>query len=210
MPGPRRLVDWPWVTVEVECPLCSRFGRYRLARLAERVGAEFDLGELLLGITAKCRLPRYMDKTRPYEARCGARYRVPAGGPLPDGVPAREVGAKEGTPPRRSQRRGPEEPLPTIGQTLAQGLTRVRVSCLGIYQGYTCHHAGIVALDALRLSDDVAFVEIPKARRLRCSRCGARDIQVMPDWASAKAERAPRGTPAVLYTMPNLDMVPRD
>lgn len=205
----RRLVDWPWVTVEVECPLCSRYGRYRLARLAERVGAERDLGELLLGITAKCGLPRYMEKTRQYEARCGARYRVPVGGPLPEGVPAREVAASE-SPPARQPRRGPDGPPSTIGQTLAQGLTRVRVSCLGIYRGYTCHHAGVVPLDALRLPDDVAFVEIPKACRLRCSRCGARDIHVMPDWAGAAAERGPRGTPAVLYTMPSLDMVPRD
>ncbi len=210
MPGPRRLVDWPWVTVEVECPLCSRFGRYRLARLAERVGSERDLGELLLGITAKCGLPRYVEQVRQYEARCGARYRVPAGGPLPDGVPAREVGPKEGPPPRRPQRRGPDGPLPTIRETLAQGLTRVRVSCLGLYQGHTCHHSGVVPLDALRLPDDVAFIEIPKVRRLRCSRCGARDTHVMPDWAGAAAERAPRGTPAVLYTMPSLDMVPRD
>ena len=39
MTPPRRLVDWPLVQVEVECSLCPRHGRYRLARLAERYGA---------------------------------------------------------------------------------------------------------------------------------------------------------------------------
>ena len=57
-------------------------------------GVERDLGELLLGITARCGLPRFVEKARQYEARCGARYRAPAGGLLPVGVPARVVRAR--------------------------------------------------------------------------------------------------------------------
>ena len=72
----------------------ARLGHNRLVRLAERVGAERDLGELL-GITVRCGLPRYMDKACPYEDRCGAWFRVPVGGLLPDGMPAHEIAASD-------------------------------------------------------------------------------------------------------------------
>ena len=166
--------------VELECSLCPRRGRYRLAKLAERYGAAVPLARLLEMIAVDCRLMKPGEKPRQYEARCGVRYVVPPGGPLPADAPAR-AGAPKLDPPGR-KRQAYDGPRATIGQTFAAGLTRVRVSCLGMYKGHTCHHGGVVELEALRLPDEVAFVEIPRARRLRCSRCGARDIHVMPDW----------------------------
>ena len=40
---PRHLVDWLALAVDVECSLCPRRGRYRLARLVERYGAAMPL-----------------------------------------------------------------------------------------------------------------------------------------------------------------------
>ncbi len=97
-------------------------------------------------------------------------------------VLAREVGPKEG-PPRRPQRRGPDGPLLTIGDTLADGPRGVRVSCLAARpNGWRCHHQGLVDLDCLGLSPELPYAHIPGRRVLRCSRCGSRDVSVMPDW----------------------------
>lgn len=57
--GIRTLADYPFVVVRVECNLCGRRGRYRLARLAERFGADITLEDLLDQIAgARCRYPR--------------------------------------------------------------------------------------------------------------------------------------------------------
>lgn len=192
--------DWPWVVVEVECSLCHRRGRYRLARLAERFGAAAYLAPLLNELASTCGLPKFFEKTRQYEARCGARFRVPTGGPLPDGVPAREVGPKEGAP-RRPQRRGPEGPALTVGDALASGPRGVRVSCLATRSdGWRCHHQGLVDLVSLGLPAGLPYAHIPGRRVLRCSRCGSRDVGVMPDWPSpqeAQSRRMSDGAPPV-------------
>lgn len=86
---PRHLVDWPVVLVDVECSLCPRRGRYRLARLAERYGAAVPLLRLLELIAADCTLMRPGVKPHQYEARCGIRYVLPAAEPLPVDAPAR-------------------------------------------------------------------------------------------------------------------------
>lgn len=53
------LADYPYVVVRVECGLCGRRGRYRLARLAERYGADIALEDLLDQIAGRrCPYPR--------------------------------------------------------------------------------------------------------------------------------------------------------
>jgi hypothetical protein len=48
------LALYPYVVVRIGCGLCQRKGRYRLARLAAKYGAEISLDELLLRLTADC------------------------------------------------------------------------------------------------------------------------------------------------------------
>ena len=182
MANPRRLVEWPWVFVEVECSLCRRCGRYRLARLAERYGAAAGLGPLLVTLTSSCKLPKFFERTRQYEARCGARFRVPTGGPVPQGLPAREVRPDEGPVPRRRRRYEPEGPPPTIATVLAEGCTALLVYCTGrLTNGYLCHHQGRIDIDDLGLPAEWPFRDIARTGRLRCSRCGSRDVEVRPD-----------------------------
>lgn len=73
MRSPTRLSNWPWVEVNVDCKLCPRRGRYRLARLAHRFGPELEM--LLDHLAADCPWPwdRGGRRPRPYEARCGIR-----------------------------------------------------------------------------------------------------------------------------------------
>ncbi|QTL01887.1 hypothetical protein J5J86_13840 [Aquabacter sp. L1I39] len=57
--APKTLADYPYVVVRIECGLCGRRGRYRLARLAERFGADTSLEDLLDQIAGRrCRYPR--------------------------------------------------------------------------------------------------------------------------------------------------------
>ena len=50
-----RLCDFLWVIVRVDCPLCPhRKGQYRLARLAEKFGADIQLCDLLDRIAFDC------------------------------------------------------------------------------------------------------------------------------------------------------------
>jgi hypothetical protein len=69
-------------------------------------------------------------------------------------------------------------PLPTIGYTRAQGISRIRVYCI---QG--CGHAGMVEIDRLGMPDELPFTHIPAQRRLVCTGCGGRNVQVMPGLA---------------------------
>jgi hypothetical protein len=73
----KRLSDFPWVIVRVDCPLCPhRRGQYRLARLAAEYGPDIQLCDLLDKIALDC--PR---KTLPWEwtpnqfdLKCEARF----------------------------------------------------------------------------------------------------------------------------------------
>jgi hypothetical protein len=67
--------------------------------------------------------------------------------------------------------------LPTIGETRAEGISRIRVYCI---QG--CGPAGMVEMDRLGMPDELPFVHIPAQRRLVCTGCGGRNVQVMPNW----------------------------
>ncbi len=50
-----RLSDFPWVVARVDCPLCPhRKGQYRLARLAEKYGADIQLCDLIDRIAFDC------------------------------------------------------------------------------------------------------------------------------------------------------------
>src|SRR3954447_14319170 len=49
-----RLRDYPFVVVRFACRECPRIGRYRLAVLAERFGADADLATVLEAISASC------------------------------------------------------------------------------------------------------------------------------------------------------------
>jgi hypothetical protein len=72
-----RLSDFPWVIVRIDCPLCPhRKGRYRLARLVEKFGADIQLCDLLDWIAQDCpRKPlpweRYADQD---DSKCKARF----------------------------------------------------------------------------------------------------------------------------------------
>ena len=41
------LASYPYVIVRLACTMCSRKGSYRLARLAEKYGAQIDMRQLL-------------------------------------------------------------------------------------------------------------------------------------------------------------------
>ena len=49
-----RLSDYPFVIVRIACTRCSRRGQYRLARLAERFGADAELTSVLSKLAAGC------------------------------------------------------------------------------------------------------------------------------------------------------------
>ncbi|RYC30220.1 hypothetical protein D3273_19800 [Lichenibacterium minor] len=191
MSAPRHLVDWPWVVVEVECSLCPRRGRYRLARLAERYGSAVPLGRLLETMAADCTLMKPDQKPRQYEARCGIRYVVPPAGPLPADAPAR-AGAPRLDPPKPANRKrlGYDGPAPTIAQLRQQGISALFVTCHGLRQGVTCHHTTRLSLDPLEAPDDMSFLELCRSLRLVCSLCGGRKMHIVPLWPDVRQARA--------------------
>ncbi len=84
-----RLSDFPWVIVRVGCALCPhRSGQYRLARLAEKFGAEAELDEVIDRIAFDCPWrpkPGGRDRGK-YHPRCKARF-IDVGGPVPPDMP---------------------------------------------------------------------------------------------------------------------------
>jgi hypothetical protein len=72
-----RLLDFPWVIVRVDCPLCPhRKGQYRLVRLAEKFGADIQLCDLIDQIAIDCPRKSLQWKRSPneYAPRCKARF----------------------------------------------------------------------------------------------------------------------------------------
>ncbi len=49
-----RLRDYPYVVVRFACRHCPRLGRYRVAVLAERYGADIEMEDLLEAVSASC------------------------------------------------------------------------------------------------------------------------------------------------------------
>jgi hypothetical protein len=72
-----RLSDFPWVIVRIDCPFCPhRKGQYRLARLAEKFGADIQLSDLLYRIALDCprkSLPWDLPPDQ-YDPKCKARF----------------------------------------------------------------------------------------------------------------------------------------
>lgn len=72
-----RLCDFPWVIIRIDCVLCPhRKGQYRLARIAEKYGADIQLWDLLDGIAFDCP-HRTLPWERPpgqYDPKCKARF----------------------------------------------------------------------------------------------------------------------------------------
>jgi hypothetical protein len=67
-----RLRDYPFVVVRLSCRLCPRVGRYRLATLAERFGANASLAGVLQALSASC--PRQRRRDSHPGPDCGAYY----------------------------------------------------------------------------------------------------------------------------------------
>lgn len=174
------------MTVNIGCSLCLRRGRYRLARLAARLGPETELERVLAQLAADCGLMRSTEiKPRHYEARCGIRFEDLAYGRLPKpDLPPAEMPA---LPPRRS--RAPIGPLPTIGDSRAQGIATFRIHCESAIPQRWCHHQADFPLDAAGLPDTVPFVDIAKLP-WRCSRCGSRKVSVSPNWPDPRERHA--------------------
>lgn len=81
-----RLSQYPHARLRIACHVCGREGRYSVARLAERHGAEVALIDLLRLLTAGCKWQRGPADPlpRPYEPRCLARF-PDLCGPTPSG-----------------------------------------------------------------------------------------------------------------------------
>lgn len=219
MAGPRFLVDWPWVVVDIECSLCPRQGRYRLARLAERYGAAMALDLLLEAVAADCTLMRQGEKPRQYEARCGIRYVVPPAGPAPAEAPARAGAPKLRAATAAGKKRlGYDGPAPTLAMLRRQGITTLSVTCHGLWQGQTCHHTTTLLVERLTALDDMPFPELRRSLRMVCGRCGSRTMHIVPLWPDPrKAHEAALGVKAeptmpgtvVPYRMPGTSEQPR-
>jgi len=77
------------------------------------------------------------------------------------------------------------EPTKTIGHARAGGETALTVYCLA----NGCHHQAVKTFEELKLWNDMIFVDVPKHRHFVCSKCGSRNVRVMPILPPA------RGTP---------------
>ncbi|MFG1270814.1 hypothetical protein V5F40_22950 [Xanthobacter sp. DSM 14520] len=96
----RRILDYPWVVMRIACSVCARSGQTRLARLAEKHGAECSLEELLDRIAWTCPYPRLKpdQKARKYHVYCGIYLpdlRLPA--PRPPDFPGPGIKLVHGT-----------------------------------------------------------------------------------------------------------------
>ena len=63
-----RLRDYPYVVVKIACRDCPRIGRYRLAALAGKFGADARLVDVLAVISASCE----RNKEKQWNRRCQA------------------------------------------------------------------------------------------------------------------------------------------
>ena len=79
-----RLSEYPHVVVRIACSKCSRKGRYRLARLADKYGAEATMPAVLAQLAADC---KHRDVRHRVTNYCGAFF-VNLGGNGPPNEPA--------------------------------------------------------------------------------------------------------------------------
>ena len=66
-----RLSEYPYVKVRIACSKCSRKDCYRLARLADRYGAETALPAVLYQLAADC---KQRDQCFRFSNFCGAFF----------------------------------------------------------------------------------------------------------------------------------------
>lgn len=88
------LAEYPFVIVRIECNLCGRSGSYRLARLAERFGADCTIENLLDQIAGqRCRYQRPWKVKRPrkYVPYCHIMLPDLHGGAPPDAPPSQGI-----------------------------------------------------------------------------------------------------------------------
>jgi hypothetical protein len=74
--------------------------------------------------------------------------------------------------PERPKRSRPVPP--SIGFLRGQGVQGVRAACTT----YNCGHHAVVPFDRLGKPETTLF----PALKFKCSRCGGREINTMPDW----------------------------
>ena len=81
---PDTLPSYPYVTVKLACRRCSRSGSYKLARLADKYGAEIRMTDLLAHLAGDCKLwePRH-----PAVERCGDYFADLDWPPMPPDLP---------------------------------------------------------------------------------------------------------------------------
>lgn len=65
------LVYFPYILVRIGCARCTRTGAFRLARLAEKFGANISLDNLIAKLTWDC---AFRNARHPIMGHCEARY----------------------------------------------------------------------------------------------------------------------------------------
>ncbi len=66
-----RLDTYPYVKVRLACRRCSRTGSYKLARLADKYGAQIKMGDLLAYLAGDCKI---WERKLAWQTRCGAYF----------------------------------------------------------------------------------------------------------------------------------------
>ncbi len=91
-----RLSEYPWVIVRLGCRYCDRHGRYRLARLAAKFGAEISLDDLLDKLAHDCpwRRDPADQPAGKYDPKCGAMFIDLVGPPRPSDLPPGAMGLR--------------------------------------------------------------------------------------------------------------------
>jgi hypothetical protein len=77
----------------------------------------------------------------------------------------------------------------TIANSRAAGETRF--TFFGERMG--CGHRAQMRFDELRLPDKTIFIHIPRLLNFLCSKCGSRDVKVMPIFPPARGQPGHRG-----------------
>ena len=109
-----RLSRYPFVLVRIGCTVCHRAGQYRLARLAERYGAEATLEAILYDLTRDCRYRHMPHRPSRLKNRgdCQAYFPDLHAPPRPPDIPpgmwrpmlVYDSGAPKADPPMRRRR----------------------------------------------------------------------------------------------------------
>ena len=179
---PQRLSDYPWVVVNLSCKLCTRRGRYRLARLAARYGPEMELDRVLADLACNC--PWWRTNPRKYDPRCGARFEdldrlrphdVPGAGALHRQRPP----AREELPQRR--RSGTPETLGRGPMLSDWPVPQLVIACA------KCGRRDTHMTAALRVAypDDATLLQIRYDLSAACPRAVA---AAFSDWCASRIE----------------------